>query len=259
MVCHVLLIESSAGLVLVDSGLGLGDVRDARERLGAGFCHVVRPRLLEEETAYRRIEALGLSPSDVRHVVLTHLDLDHAGGMSDFPAATVHVMQAEHGAAMHPRLLGERHRYRQAHWAHGPRFATYTPSGERWKGFERVRRLEGLPPEILLIPLTGHTRGHAGVAVDTGAGWLLHAGDAYFHHDQLAAERPRCPAALSLFQRVVAVDRPKMRENQARLRELALGDREVRIFSAHDPLELARCVDAEAPSERPASADRSLS
>src|SRR2546429_4224699 len=52
--------------------------------------------------------------------------------------------------------------------------------GEPWFGFRAVRDLPGLPPEILVIPLPGHTRGHIGVAVDTGAGWLLHAGDAFY-------------------------------------------------------------------------------
>ncbi len=31
----------------------------------------------------------------------------------------------------------------------------------------------------------GHTLGHAGVAIDTPQGWLLHAGDAYLHRDEL--------------------------------------------------------------------------
>jgi dihydrofolate reductase len=40
----------------------------------------------------------------------------------------------------------------------------YQPGdGEPWFGFERVRPLDGLPPEIALIPLIGHTFGHAGV------------------------------------------------------------------------------------------------
>jgi len=33
--------------------------------------------------------------SDVRHIVLTHLGFDHAGGLDDFPAATVHLLRQE--------------------------------------------------------------------------------------------------------------------------------------------------------------------
>jgi glyoxylase-like metal-dependent hydrolase (beta-lactamase superfamily II) len=53
-------------------------------------------------------------------------------------------------------------------------------------GFEAVRDLDGLPPEILLVPLAGHTWGHSAVAIDTGDGWLLHAGDAYFFRGESA-------------------------------------------------------------------------
>jgi len=42
-----------------------------------------------------------------------------------------------------------------------------------------VRALPGARDDVLLIPLPGHSRGHCGVAVKTGEGWLLHCGDAY--------------------------------------------------------------------------------
>src|SRR3546814_2886084 len=61
--------------------------------------------------------------------------------------------------------------------------------GERWFGFEAVRDLDGLPPEILLVPLPGHTWGHSGVAVqEDGGGWLLHAGDAYFYRGEVGSQ-----------------------------------------------------------------------
>ncbi|MGP3965322.1 hypothetical protein ACTWPT_56180 [Nonomuraea sp. 3N208] len=60
-----------------------------------------------------------------------------------------------------------------------------------------MRQLNGLPPEILLIPLAGHSRGHSGVAVDTGATWLLHAGDAYFFRDRRHA-KPFCHVTITI-------------------------------------------------------------
>ena len=53
--------------------------------------------------------------------------------------------------------------------------------GEPWMGVPAVRQLEGLPTEILALQMSGHSRGRAAIAVDTGHGWLVHAGDAYFH------------------------------------------------------------------------------
>jgi glyoxylase-like metal-dependent hydrolase (beta-lactamase superfamily II) len=238
MVCHCLLVETEAGLVLVDTGLGTDDVADPGRRLGSGFTFVTRPRLDADETAARQVVRLGFSVDDVRHVVVTHLDLDHAGGIPDFPRAKVHVHAPEHTAAMERRTLPERERYRPCHWAHGPEWVLHAVEGDRWLDFEAVRALPGVPPEVLLIPLIGHTRGHAGVAVQTDGGWLLHAGDAYFSHHELDPERPWCPSGLALFQRIVAIDDGKRRANQDRLRELAKGHPEVRVFSAHDPVEL---------------------
>src|SRR6202020_2717052 len=111
MCCHCLLIESEDGLVLVDSGLGVEDVNEPR-RLGFLFNAMVRPRLDVAETALRQVVDLGYRPSDVRHIVPTHLDLDPAGGLSDFPDAAVHVFAAELRAASHRASLMERSRYR---------------------------------------------------------------------------------------------------------------------------------------------------
>ena len=239
MVCHCLLIETDDGLVLVDTGFGRGDVaRPAR--LGAAFRALTRPRLSAADTAIAQIEALGFSARDVRHIAVTHLDLDHASGLSDFPSARVHLLHDEHAAAMHPPTLAEKNRYRAEQWAHGPRWELHRPDGERWFGFERVRAIGKTDDEVLLIPLVGHTRGHAAVAVRTPSGWLLHGGDAYFFHGELA-DPPVCPTGLHLFQTLVAVDDRARRANRDRLRELVRDHgSEVQVFSAHDPVELAR-------------------
>jgi glyoxylase-like metal-dependent hydrolase (beta-lactamase superfamily II) len=240
MVCHCLLIETEAGLVLVDTGLGLADIADA-ERLGRSFVTMTRPRLDPDETAARQVERLGFKRDDVRHIVVTHLDLDHAGGLADFPAAKVHIHEPEHRAAVFPASASERQRYCSAQWAHGPAWVKYSAHGEPWFGFAAVRDLEGLPPEILMVPLVGHTRGHVGVAVRTERGWLLHAGDAYFFHGEIDPQRPSCPPGLAFFQRLVAIDGQAQRHNQERLRELVRDHAsEVTVTSAHDPVELAR-------------------
>lgn len=58
--------------------------------------------------------------------------------------------------------------------------------------------------------------------------------------------QPRVPLGLALVQRFGAVDDQALRSNQERLRQLkhAHGE-EVRIFSAHDPVEFERCVAGE--------------
>ncbi|HEX2128037.1 MAG TPA: MBL fold metallo-hydrolase [Solirubrobacterales bacterium] len=239
VVCHTLLVEGSDSLVLVDTGLGTDDMQHRHRRLGVPFTVGFRVVADLNDTALHQIRALGHDPADVRHIVVTHLDLDHAGGLPDFPEAEVHVFEREHEVAMDPSLR-DRARYRHYHFDHGPKWATHGSGGDDWFGFESTRILPGAEPEILMIPLPGHSRGHTAIAVRDGDGWLLHCGDAYFNRREMETP-PSCPPGLRIFQRVMAADDAARRRNQERLRELAgtHGD-EVRLFSAHDHVELKR-------------------
>ncbi|MET9486808.1 MBL fold metallo-hydrolase [Nocardia sp. NPDC006630] len=234
LVDHCLLVETRTELVLVDTGYGLGCVREPGKMLGASR-FLMGPKLTEKETAIWQIQALGYDPRDVRHVILTHLDLDHSGGLSDFPEATVHVHGPEFRAATATPTLSERLRYRAAQWAHGPKWMVNEVEGaEEWFGFTSVRDLPGLPPEILVVPLAGHTRGHAGVAIDSGNGWLLHAGDSFMLESSIDPESPNTPLWLRMYEQG-AIVRDAYRENQRRLRELRrLHGHQISVINSHD-------------------------
>ena len=91
-----------------------------------------------------------------------------------------------------------------------------------------------------MIPLPGHTLGHTGVAIRRPDGWLLHCGDAYFRDEEVATP-PRCPAGMRVFETLMAQDDKVRAANQERLRDLArTKGKEVRLFCAHDPVELER-------------------
>jgi glyoxylase-like metal-dependent hydrolase (beta-lactamase superfamily II) len=184
--------------------------------------------------------AAGFRREDVRHIVLTHLDFDHAGGLPDFPEARVHVHAKEKEAVpVHARLM-QKQRYQPIQLAHGPAWETYESLGEPWKGMPAVRQLQGLPPEILALPMPGHSTGHAAIAVDTGRGWLVHAGDAYFHRSVTeSGDASGTPWVLRCVERLIASDYPRVRANHARLAELAKQE-DVTVFSAHDPVEYER-------------------
>lgn len=98
--CHCLLIETNNELVLVDTGFGLRDVADPKSRLSTFFMALLSPDFRDEMTAVRQIEQLGFQAADVRHILLTHLDFDHAGGLDDFPNATIHMLQQERDYAL---------------------------------------------------------------------------------------------------------------------------------------------------------------
>jgi glyoxylase-like metal-dependent hydrolase (beta-lactamase superfamily II) len=174
-------------------------------------------------------------PEDVRRIVVTHLDLDHAGGFGDFPHADVHVLADELDAARRRATIRERVRYRSAQWTHGPHWVTHRADGELWFDFTAIP----LTDDILLIPLIGHTRGHTGVAVRQGDRWLLHCGDTYYHHDQLTPGHS-VPPLWPIFQWLNDAQPRARRENLARLQALGAEHQdEVTLFCAHDAYELA--------------------
>ncbi|NEX59590.1 MBL fold metallo-hydrolase [Noviherbaspirillum galbum] len=240
--CHCLLIETSQDLVLVDTGFGLRDVIQPRSRISPMFLALLSPDFREEMTAVRQIERLGFKATDVRHIVLTHLDFDHAGGLDDFPHATVHMMRQERDYALKQKTWLDRQRFRPQQWNSRQRWRVYQPAhGESWYGFSQVRDMTGLPPEILMVPLPGHTYGHAGVAIRTPERWLLQAGDAYFYHQEMDWENPRCTPGLELYQTLMEKDRTARLANQRRLRKLRQAYRgEIELFCAHDPVEFER-------------------
>jgi glyoxylase-like metal-dependent hydrolase (beta-lactamase superfamily II) len=238
--CHCLAIETNEGLVLVDTGFGLRDVANPRSRLSGFFLALVSPDFREEMTAARQLQRLGFKARDVRHIVLTHLDFDHAGGLDDFPYATVHMMRQERDYAAMQRTWLDRQRFRPQQWGSRQRWKVYDPtSGDQWFGFGCVSDLVGLPPEVLMVPLPGHTFGHAGVAIRRDDGrWLLQAGDAYFYHREMAPHRPDCTPGLRMYQTMMEKDRKARFANQQRLRELKhRHGGEVKLFCSHDPVE----------------------
>lgn len=243
MVTHCLLVESAGGLTLVDTGLGTADIADAAWRLGRGWVRGVGPRLDPRETALAQVTALGYAAADVRDIAVTHLDLDHAGGLGDFPHASVHVFGTELDAARNRTKHREKGRYVPAQWAHDPDWVEHTTSGgETWYGFESVAVVGD---DVLLVPLPGHSRGHVGVAVRRpGGGWFLDAGDAYFFHGE-KEWHPTCPPGLRVYQYLVDMDRNARLANQERLRELhAAHADEVTVFSTHDAAEFEALVHA---------------
>ncbi len=239
IVCHCLLIEDQKRLILVDTGLGTRDIKDHSRVgwIGKSLGPVFDPR----QTAFAQVKALGYSPQDVTDVIPTHLDFDHAGGIQDFPRARVHIAKKELSASRSKTNLAFRQRYRKSQLSGKIQWQEFTlDKGESWNGLEVVREIAGLPPEILLVNLPGHTPGHFGIAVDTGKKWLLHAGDAYYDHRELIEGSKSAPG-LSVFQKLVHTDYSLAKRTQARLTELNQ-NKSIDVFCSHDPLEFRRAL-----------------
>jgi glyoxylase-like metal-dependent hydrolase (beta-lactamase superfamily II) len=171
------LVEAGDELILVDTGLGTQDLAAPSTKMRL-FTALMRSPRDPAQTAYHQIQALGYRPADVTHILVTHLHLDHSGGLPDFPDALVHVARAEYEAAMNPRGV-RRLFYEQAHWQHGPRWRIHEEADpEAWFGFDATEIREIRSARVVMVPLAGHSPGHVGVAVETSSSWLLHCGDA---------------------------------------------------------------------------------
>jgi len=236
LVCHCLLVETEDGLVLVDTGLGLGDVKDPSP-LGRQALFMMKPPLDEQETAVRQVESLGFTAADVKHIVMTHLDMDHTGGLPDFPHARVHLHAREHDAAMNPPTKKEKWRYVPAHMSHDPAWVPHENGAVDWFGFDGVNEIL---PGIVLVPLFGHTRGHCAVGVRTDRGWMVHCGDAYTDRCQIGLATRAWPKGPRFHQRKTAIDFAATERVHSQLKHLALEHpEEISICCSHDPVEFS--------------------
>jgi glyoxylase-like metal-dependent hydrolase (beta-lactamase superfamily II) len=211
-----LLVDTDQGLVLVDTGLGLHDFL-APGPLVRLFGWALRFPPDAEHAAVRQLSRLGQDPESVRHIVMTHLHFDHAGGLPDFPHAQVHIHRREYEAMLHPRCLLEPG-YDGLDFAHDPSWVLYDQPMEDWLGFEAFR----LPftPEMYLVPLFGHTRGHCGVAIEDGHGWVFQCADALPTNADFDLTPPW-------------LNRLVIGPHVARLREWASRHPEVRLLAGH--------------------------
>jgi glyoxylase-like metal-dependent hydrolase (beta-lactamase superfamily II) len=233
LVCHVLLVEADNGLVLIDTGFGTKDCDDPGQRVGPSR-RIIRPVLDREEAAVNQVQRLGFRRDDVRHIVITHFDGDHIGGISDFPDGQIHVTATEAFGAMRAPSRGERIRFRPVLWAHGPTMVEHTADGEKWREFAAAKALDEVSPGIVLISLPGHTRGHACVAVDAGHRWVLQCGDAFYLRGSIDGTSP-IPRPLAIWDSLVAFDRKMLQQNRTRLTELyRRGEPDLFMVCSHD-------------------------
>ncbi len=252
LVTHCLLIETSAGLLLVDTGLGRQDIQHptlmVRTFLGVSNYRLAIDYKSIKETAYQQVQQLGYQPEDVRHIAITHMHLDHVGGLPDFPNAKVHIFAKEYAGITHPKSLEERYVCRREHWAHRPKWVIHELDGDSWFGFDCTPQFKFADIAFTFVPLTGHTRGHSAIVIKTQDGWLMHCGDAYVHYGDVDPDEPHHPPRYGLTLNIMGLFSYAFREigvHSSKLRTLLKehGD-EIQTFCSHDPLEFARfCPD----------------
>ena len=149
---NCLLIETSAGRVLVETGIG--ERVDDKTRTMRGY---------EGPAIVPALETAGFAPDTVDVVAMSHLHFDHAGGLlrSDgsraFPRAKIVAQRAEWDVALgdNPRLVAS---YVQ------PELSLVRDWGaEGWAEGERE-----VLPGVTVVPTGGHSTGHQAIVVRGG-------------------------------------------------------------------------------------------
>jgi glyoxylase-like metal-dependent hydrolase (beta-lactamase superfamily II) len=169
------------GPLLVDTGFHASVAVDPKKNLGllnAAFFKDIR--MEQSQAVAHQLRARGIEPKDVKLVVMTHLHVDHASAISDFPAATFLVSSAEWEAASEPR--GDLRGYvrRQFDHAFDFRLVDFDSSdAESFAGFGRSFDVLG-DGSVRLVSTPGHTLGHLSVVLRLRDREALIAGDAIY-------------------------------------------------------------------------------
>ena len=157
------LIEHSDGLVLVDTGWDTAIREDARKYEGLANYFASPGQLPEGEAVTEHLERLGYKPSDIDYCIMTHMDIDHAGGIGLVKDAR-HIMTS---AAEWTAASGLNPRYLKRLWKN---IDIETFPDEKYDLFGDKK--------VVLFPMHGHSAGMTAVRVGTKDKYLIIAGDA---------------------------------------------------------------------------------
>lgn len=182
-VCFVL--ERPEGLVIIDTGL---TAQVHVQWILRRFAPV--PSVTADQEAGPAMQRAGLDPSEVRTVIVTHLDWDHIGGVGHFANAPVYVHREEHDFAT---SRSGRSRTQPRLWPDTFKPILYDFDPEPLDSFEHSAAIPGVEG-IRTVPMPGHSPGHVGVAVIDGDRQLLFCGDHmlrvdWFEEDYVAGRK----------------------------------------------------------------------
>ena len=173
-------IEHRDGVILVDTGASASFMRLPRWHPYFRFC--VRFDIEPEEEAGPQLKALGIGSADVKRVVLTHLHIDHDGGLSHFPTSEILVSPAElrRAAGVAGQLRGHLPQRWPKAFDPKPLILDDGPYGP----FPRSKRLTA-DGAIVAVATPGHTRDHLSVIVEDGDKAVFIAGDASYNEETM--------------------------------------------------------------------------
>ncbi len=203
-------IEHRDGVVLVDAGASAGLKR--LPRWHPYFRLAVRFDIEPDDEAGPQLRAIGIGPADVKRVVLTHMHIDHDGGLAAFPNSEILVSPGE--LAIASGIAGRLRGYLPERWPKSFDPKPLVLDNVAFGPFARSRWLTA-DGTIVAVATPGHTRDHLSVIVGDGDQAVFIAGDASYSEatmlsgtiDGVSADESVASATLSAI-RAFATARP---------------------------------------------------
>ena len=171
-------IEHPEGVIVVDTGeTARTSDPDYFPSWHPFYRYGLREWVAPEQEIGPQLERLGIRPSDVRLVVLTHLHTDHAGGLHHFPHNEILVSRGdiEIASGRWGRLRG----YPNNRW---PRWFDPTVVDMRPQPFGPFPASLKLTKsgDVTIVAVPGHTPGQIGVLVEENEHAVFLAGDSSY-------------------------------------------------------------------------------
>jgi glyoxylase-like metal-dependent hydrolase (beta-lactamase superfamily II) len=176
------------GPILIDTGFHPSVAANPQANLGRLSRFTFKGiQMKPEQAASAQLRKRGIEPATVKVVLMTHLHIDHASAISEFPASTFLVSKAEWAAASDQ---GQFHGYVKRQFDHGFDYRLLDFEGgdsESFSGFARSFDVFG-DGSVRTVYTPGHTLGHMSIVLRTGRGEVLVAGDAIYMRRTLEDE-----------------------------------------------------------------------
>src|SRR4051794_28529479 len=176
----------TAGRILVDVGLHPSVAVDPKQNFGRLNAWALKPDMDANQAVPAQLRALGIEPSSIGTIVMTHLHVDHASAMSEFPGATFLFSKREWEAASDG---GPRDGYIQRQYDHAFDYRTIDFEGgdyvDSFATFGRAIDVFG-DGSVRCVYTPGHTLGHMSVVLRLRSREVVIAADAAYTRSTLA-------------------------------------------------------------------------
>lgn len=177
----------TAGPILIDTGLHPVCERDVGANMGRAGKLLYEVRMDHDQALRFQLPARGIEPAEIGLVILTHLHIDHASAVVEFPGATFLIDKREWDAATSGGTLQGYH-HRQFDHAFDWRTLDYEADPvQSFAGFGHTLDLFG-DGSVRVLSTPGHTLGHQSVLLRTAGAEVLLVGDAAYTEGELRGE-----------------------------------------------------------------------